>query len=241
MDASAAGKHDAPDAPSAAQETTRRHLARSAVPSGGAAKTLVAGLIIALGLALWPARILEQPARPQPAPATGGEDFSAELEAIRSELAQRSERETSDDATDAAVAELSARIEAIAREIEPLRSRAPVVPAAPPARVSVSAEAGVDAWSERLYKLEQRQSQAESDRNKVEGQLLTRLHDLEKRQLERERADASALRLLLARMEQLERTRDVAEANRLEGQNALHARLAALESRLESAPAAPHP
>ena len=241
MDASATGKRGAPDEPSAVQETTRRHVARRVAHSGTAGKTLVAALIVALGLALWPARILEQPAGPKPSPAAGGEAFSAELQAIRSELATRSERERNDAATEAAVAELAARIEAIAREIGPLRSGEPAVPAALPARASASADTGVDAWSERLYNLERRQSQAESDRGKVERQLLARLHDLETRQQHRERDEASALRLLLARVEQLELTRDAAEENRLKGQSALQARLAALESRLESAPAAPHP
>jgi hypothetical protein len=200
---------------------------------------VVASLIVALGLALWPARILDRPASPQPSSAADA--YSAELRAIRSEIAARSERGGSDAATRAAVVELARRIEAIASEIAPLRSRASVVPATPPARASVPADAGVAPSTERLYNLEQRQSQAESDRRKVEGQLLARLHDLEARQQKRERDDASALRLLLDRVQQLELSRDVVEAHRLDGQNALHARLAALESRLETVPAAPHP
>ncbi len=84
-------------------------------------------------------------------------------------------------------------------------------------------------------------SQAESSGAKLDAELLARLHGLEVRQEERERQDASALRSALERVERLEASRAVAEARRLEGHYAVLARLAALESRLGTVPAAPQP
>lgn len=239
QDASAAYRREVRAAQRAAEQCSARRALRRVSRSGAARNGLVASLCVALGLALWPVKTLDQPASSQPSPGAEADAFSAELRAIRSEIAARSERERSDSGAQAAVVELSRRIEAIADEIAPLRSRTSVVPATPPARASVPGDTGVGPSSERLYNLEQRQSQLEADRRKVEGQLLARLHDLETRQQRRERDDASALRLLLDRVQQLELARDVVEAHRLDGQNALLARLAALESRLETVPAAP--
>ena len=187
----------APVALSAAEEDYLRRFVRRHALSGAAGKGLVACVMVALGLALWPARVLP-PAPPQAPSAPGALALAADVEAIRSEVAARSQREASDPATQAAVAELARRIEAIAREIDALRSRPEVVPAAPPARAPVPVDTGI-AGDE----------------------------------------DASSLRLLLDRVEQLERSRDVAEASRLQGQNAILDRLAVLESRIETVPAAP--
>jgi hypothetical protein len=240
-EAPAARTREAPVAPSAAERAALRRFVWRVALCGGAGTGLLASLIVALGLALWPAKVLERPLRPQMPPPSGALAFAAELDAIRSEIAARSEREVGDPATQATVAALSQRIEAFSRQIDALRSRAEVVPAAPPPRAPIAADTVVAALSERLYNLELRQGQAESDGGTLQGQLLARLHDLEARQQSRERDDASALRLLLERVQQLELSRDVAEAKRLDGQNALLARLAALESRLETVPAAPHP
>jgi len=232
---------EAPVALSAAEEAYLRRFVRRHALSGAAGKGLVASVIAALGLALWPAQVRERPASPQPSSPPGALAFAAELEVIRSEVTARSDRDVADAATQAAVTELAKRIEAIAREISTLRSRAEVVPAAPPARAPLPADTGVAGVAERLYHIELRQSQSESDRGKLQGQLLARLHDLETRQEKREREDASALRLLLDRVEQLEVSRDTVEAKRLNGQDAILDRLAALESRIETAPAAPQP
>jgi hypothetical protein len=198
-------------------------------------------LIIALGLVLWPATAAKRASQPASSTPGGALAFAAELEAIRAEVTARSDREVTDPATKAAVAELAQRIEAFALEIDTLRSHAQIAPAKLPARAPIPADTGVAALAERLYNLELRQGQAESARGTLEGQLLARLHDLEVRQQGREREDASSLRLLLDRVQQLELSRDVAEAKRLNGQNALLARLAALESRLETVPASPRP
>jgi len=238
--AHAVESREAPVALSAAEEAYLRRFVRRHALSGAAGKGLVAGVMVALGLALWPAQILRH-APPQASSAPDALAFAADLEAIRAEVAARSQREASDPATQAAVAELAKRIEAIAREIGALRSRAEIVPAAPPARAPVPADTGIAGIAERLYNVELRQNQGESDRGKLEGQLLSRLHDLEARQQSREHEDASALRLLLDRVEQLERSRDVAEASRLNGQDAILDRLAMLESRIETVPAAPQP
>ncbi len=240
-EASAARTREAPVAPSAAEKAALRRFARRVALSSAAGMGLVASLIIALGLALWPATVVKRASHPASSAPSGALAFAAELEAIRSEVAARSDREVSDPATKAAVAELALRIEAFALEIDTLRSHAKIISAAPPARAPLPGDTGVAALAERLYNLELRQGQAESARGTLEGQLLARLHDLEVRQQGREREDASALRLLLDRVQQLELSRDVAEAKRLNGQNALLARLAALESRLETVPAAPHP
>jgi hypothetical protein len=240
-EASAARRREAPAAPSAVERAALRRYAWRVALCGGAGTGLLASLIVALGLALWPAKLPERPSSPQAPPPSGALAFAAELDAIRSEAATRSEREVSDPATKAAVAALAQRIEAFSQQIDTLRTRAEVVPAAPPARAPIPADTAIAALSERLYNLELRQGQAESDRGTLQGQLLARLHDLESRQQSRERDDASALRLLLERVQQLELSRDVAEAKRLDGQNALLARLAALESRLETVPASPHP
>jgi hypothetical protein len=240
-EAPAAQTREAPVAPSAAERAALRRFAWRVALSSAAGTGLVASLIVALGLTLWPAKVLERPSSPQASTASGTLAFAAELDAIRSEVAARSDREVSDPATQAAVVALSERIEAFSRQIDRLRSRAEVGPAAPTARGPMLADKGVAALSERLYNLELRQGQAEAERGTLQGQLLARLHDLEARQQGRERDDASALRLLLDRVQQLELSRDVAEAKRLDGQNALLARLSALESRLETVPASAHP
>jgi hypothetical protein len=237
-EASAAGIREATVASSAAEWAALRRLAWRAALCGGAGTGLLASLIVALGLALWPAETPESASIPQAPPPSSALAFAAELDAIRSEVAAGSERSASDPATEAAVAALSQRIDAFSRQIETLRSRAESAAAA---RAAIPADAAIAALSERLYNLELRQGQAESERGTLQGQLLARLHDLESRQQTRERDDASALRLLLGRVEQLELSRDVAEAKRLDGQNALLARLAALESRLETVPASLHP
>jgi hypothetical protein len=240
-EAPAARTREAPVEPSAAERAALRRFAWRVALSGAAGTGLAASLIVALGLALWPALVLERPSSPQESTPSGTPAFAAELEAIRPEVATRSDREASDSATQAAVAALSKRIEAFSRQIDMLRSRAEVGPAASPARGPLPADTGVAALSERLYKLELRQGQAEAERGTLQGQLLARLHDVEARQQGRERDDASALRLLLDRVQQLELSRDVAEATRLNGQNALLARVSALESRLETVPASAHP
>lgn len=228
---------------SAAEEAYLRRFVRRHALSGLAGRSVVAATLVALGLALWPARP-EEPPEPAAAaaPDTSVAALDAEIDALRSELAQRSAATPADPATLASVADLARRIEAIAREIAALRARVEVVPA--PARAPAPAlPAGADVASigDRLYNVELRQSQAESSRAKVDAELLARLHGLEVRQEERERQDASALRSALERVERLEDSRGVAEARRLEGQNAVQARLAALESRLETMPAAPQP
>ena len=198
--ARAVESREAPVALSAAEEDYLRRFVRRHALSGAAGKGLVACVMIALGLALWPARVL-LPAPPQASSAADTLVLAADLEAMRSEVAARSQREESDPATQAAVAELAKRIEAIAREIDALRSRAEVVPASPPARAPVPVDTGIAGIAERLYNVELRQNQGESERGKLAGQLLSRLHDLEARLQSREHQDASALRLLLDRVE----------------------------------------
>ena len=252
MELHAEQTREAPVELSAAEQLYLRRFVRRHALSGAAGKALVASVAVALALALWPAAAPEEPARLQPAPAApaaGAEDFAAELAAIRAEVESRSERAAPDPATRAAVDALAQRIEAIAREIDALRARdidavrarAHAAPPAPAVRTAAPDDAGSAGIAERLYNLELRLSQAESDRGRIVEQLLARVHDLEARQEGREREDASALRLLLDRVQEIERSRDVAEANRLSGQEAISARLAALETRLVTLPAAPQP
>lgn len=227
---------------SAAGEPYLRRFVRRHVLSGLAGRSVVAATLLALGFALWPARPDRRETAPAAAPDPGVAALDADIDALRSELAERSAAAPPDPATLVSVADLARRIEAIAREIAALRARIEVVPV-PATAPAPALPAGADFSSigDRLYNLELRQSQAESSGAKLDAELLARLHGLEVRQEERERQDASALRSALERVERLEASRAVAEARRLEGHYAVLARLAALESRLGTVPAAPQP
>lgn len=223
---------------SAAEEVFLRRFVRRHALAGPAGRGLLAAVLLAVGLGLWPASAPEQSAAgPGPAAPTGLTALEAEIGALRA----LADRPAADPEAAAAVAELARRIEAIAREIALFRTRveSPPVPAPAPAAAKVGPE--LAAIADRLYQLELRQTGTESERTLVEAKLLARLHGIERRQEERESQDASALGSVLERMDRLERSRDVAEAHRLEGQGAVLARLAALESRLEAVPAAPQP
>jgi hypothetical protein len=229
---------------SAAEAAFLRRFVRRHALSRAAGLWLLAAALLAIALDLWPAR------GPEPAAASGPGVAAADLEALRAEvaevrtgLAEPSPRPAPAPETAAAVAELARRIEALAHEIVALRSRVESAPAPAPAGAPAApAEVpGLAGLAERLYQLELRQSETESGRVEVEGQLLARLHGLELRQEEREREDATALGSVLERMGRLESSRDAAEARRLDGQSAILARLDALETRLAPLPAAPAP
>src|SRR5512145_1483909 len=104
---------EAPVALSAAEEAYLRRFVRRHALTGAAGTALVASVLVALAVALWPAPVAEGPAGLQPAPAADAAAFAAELAAIRSEVAARSELAAADPATRAAVEELAERIEAI--------------------------------------------------------------------------------------------------------------------------------
>lgn len=229
---------------SAAGEPYLRRFVRRHVLSGLAGRSVVAATLLALGFALWPARPDRRETAPAAAPDPGVAALDADIDALRSELAERSAAAPPDPATLVSVADLARRIEAIASEIAALRARIEVVPVpatAPAPAPALPAGADFSSIGDRLYNLELRQSQAESSGAKLDAELLARLHGLEVRQEERERQDASALGSALERVERLEASRAVAEARRLEGHYAVLARLAALESRLGTVPAAPQP
>jgi hypothetical protein len=196
---------------SAAEEAHLRRFVRRHAFSGALGRALVGGLLVALALALWPA---PESQRAAPDGARGVEGH-AELDALRVELAARGSDAGLDPGTRAAVAELAERIEAIAREISALRRRFEAAPAPPPAGAPPAAAADVAAIAERLDGVERRQREVEASRAGIEE--------------------------ILARVGRLEASRDVAEARRVESENALIARLGAVESRLAAVPASPQP
>jgi hypothetical protein len=221
----------------------RRFVRRHAL-SGPVGAALAAALLLALGLALRAARVDERPAPADPGSTARIEAIGGELAALRADLATR--REPSGDAQGIdAVGELARRIDEISREIDALRVRfeaeRPASPSRPAPVVGPAPPRGLEELAQRLFNVEARQSQAESQRSQVESDLLARLLGVETRQEEGERRDATALRSMLERVDRLETTRHASERLRLDGQNAIQARLSVLESQVQSAPAAPRP
>jgi len=231
---------------SPAEAATLRRFVRRHALSGPAGAALVAAVLLALGLSLWPARVDERPASGPPAATAQIEVIGGELAALRAELATRSgpTSAAAREGTDA-LQQLAHRIQEISREIDALRARFEAERPPPPSRPAPGGGPAparhLEELAQRLFNVEARQSQSESQRTQVESDLLARLLGVETRQEEGERRDASALRSVLGRVDRLETTRDASERLRLDGQNAIQARLSALESQVQSSTAEPRP